>query len=218
MRTGRLPRGDGGLTLLETLLASTILAVAGALVAGAFSAALRSWEAGRDRGREELVARVALERIGSQLRSAVASCVERGREPAIAFDAGEETLRFVTPAVESGAPVQVSYGLARDGGAAALLYREHAWPDKRFFEDPPAHREEVVPEITSFRVSVTRREQEGDAGRPPPGGKEWEPTDGVLPGKVAIEIGTAAAGGSGRYGLTVGLAAGRDCREDAGRR
>ena len=67
-------RGDRrGLTLIELVLTLTILAFAGALVSGAFVTGLRAWQSGLRSGREELVARIVLERIATQLRAAIFS-------------------------------------------------------------------------------------------------------------------------------------------------
>ena len=128
---GRLPvnrrrlRGDRrGLTLIELVLTMTILALAGALVSGALATGLRAWKSGLRSGREELVARIVLERIAAQLRAAIPAPAKRGEELAVAFDAADDRLRFVTLAAAGTAPVQVSYGLSAAGGETGLLYRE----------------------------------------------------------------------------------------------
>jgi prepilin-type N-terminal cleavage/methylation domain-containing protein len=183
-------RAAAGLTLIEMVLALTILAIAGGLVSGAFGTALNAWRGGFARGREELVARVVLERIAGQLRSVVPALTRKGSEVVVAFDAKEDAVRFVTLLSASGtAPAQVSYGLAEDQGRRVLVYREYPWPDKDFFKESRPRREELVPEVAGLKVSVTRRpdeeeEEESSAATSQP----WSADGGILPGTVTVEI------------------------------
>jgi prepilin-type N-terminal cleavage/methylation domain-containing protein len=203
---GRLCGDRRGLTLIELVLTLTILALAGGLVSGALMTGLRAWRSGLRSGREELVARIALERIAGQLRAAVGSPAKKSEADAVAFDAGEHLLRFVTLSGEGGAPVQVAYALRDEGGAPHLVYREYAWPDKDFFSDEHPRREEVVEEISGFTVKVTRREEKqkaatGPTANVPAAGEthtlaEWSPLDKVLPASVSVEIAVSAEGQS----------------------
>ena len=163
--TPRRLRGDRrGLTLIELVLTLTILAFAGALVSGAFVTGLRAWQSGLRSGREELVARIVLERIATQLRAAVFSPARHDKGDAVAFDAAEDHLRFVTLAASGAAPVQVFYGLQAGGGDAQLVYREYPWPDKEFFGSGNQRREERIPEITGLSVKVVKRADTSVAG------------------------------------------------------
>lgn len=191
------PRGSGGdrrgLTLIELVFALTILAVAGALVTGAFTTGLRAWQSGLREGRDELVARTVLERIAAQLRAAVASPARRNEEAAIAFDAGQDHVRFVTLAAAGPAPVQVFYGLGGGGEGRQLVYREYPWPDKDFFGTSRPRLEERVEEITGFSLHVVKRRED-----PGVGGaievEEWSPLDKTLPERVDVEIVLRAEG------------------------
>ena len=187
----RLPRVDRrGLTLIELVLTLTILALAGALVSGALAAGLRAWQSGLRSGREELVARIVLERVATQLRAAIPAPAKRAEEDAVAFDAGEEHLRFVTLAAAAAAPVQVSYGLRGEGDDRHLVYGEHPWPDKDFFGASRALREEDVPEVTAFSVKVVRRDDgsgSSDAGEAT-SVEPWSPLDQELPGGIEVEV------------------------------
>jgi prepilin-type N-terminal cleavage/methylation domain-containing protein len=179
-----------GLTLIELVITLTILALAGALVSGAFATGLRAWRSGLVSGREELVARIVLERIAAQLRAAVPAPAKRGEADAIAFDAAEDHLRFVTLAAAGDVPVQVYFGLQDAGGDARLVYREHPWPDKHFFDGGRPHREEEVPEVTGLSVKLTRRsdKKEGGDAAAEPEPREWSPLDRELPQSVKVEI------------------------------
>jgi prepilin-type N-terminal cleavage/methylation domain-containing protein len=176
-----------GLTLIELLVTLTILAVAGVLVSGAFTTGLRAWQNGLKSGREELVARIVLERIAAQLRSAVSSLAELDREDAAAFFVREDALRFVTLGGPGGAPMQVSYAIENAGEGDHLVYRELPWPDKDFFRGSRPRREEQVPEVTGLSVSVTRKPdpEESSASEPV---EKWDPRDLELPGSVELEI------------------------------
>ncbi len=182
-----------GLTLIELVLALTILAIAGSLVSGAFATGLRAWRSGLRSGREELVARIVLERIATQLRAAVASPALRGNEKAISFDAGDDYLRFVTLAGSGAAPVQVFYGLLTGDGGMRLVYREHPWPDKEFFSGGRPRREERVAEVKGFSVKAFRGSEGSDAGvdQPP---VAWNRLDQTLPASVSVEIVVPAQG------------------------
>ncbi|MHB8834720.1 MAG: PulJ/GspJ family protein [Candidatus Methylomirabilia bacterium] len=198
----RRVRGDRrGLTLIELVLTLTILALAGSLVSGAFVTGLRAWQSGLSSGREELIARIVLERVATQLRAAVSSPAEMKGEHAVAFAATEDHLRFVTLAAAGTAPVQVSYRLSHDGGAPHLLFGEYPWPDKDFFGEGRPRREEKIVEITGFAVKAFKRDDESDSGSPDKGGpggdsppEEFSPLDRELPGSVSVEIIVDAAG------------------------
>ena len=203
MIAGRAGRDRRGLTLIELVLALTILAIAGALVSGAFATGLRAWQSGIRSGREELVARIVLERIATQLRAAVETKTEENHEEVIAFDAGVDFLRFVTTAA-GAAPMQVYYGLAGDGDGRHLVYREYPWPDKEFFGDGQPRREENVAEVTGLKVKAVERSAL-NAGQIAALPGEWTPQNEFLPASVTVEIDVGAEGGQEpkRYGITV---------------
>jgi Tfp pilus assembly protein PilE len=186
---------SAGLTLIELILTLSILALAGVIVSGAFATSLRAWQSGFSRGREELVARIVLERIAAQLRAVVASPAKLTQEDAIAFEAKEHALRFVTCAAAGAAPVHVSYALEEGPDGGRLVYREYAWPDKDFFGEHRSRREEAVPAVSGFSVSVVRRAEEETEEDPASVPGEWSALDGVLPKSVAVEISFAAAEG-----------------------
>ena len=195
--TRRQLRGDRrGLTLIELVITLTILALAGALVSGAFVTGLRAWQSGLRSGREELVARIVLERIATQLRAAISSPARHDNGDAVAFDAAEDHLRFVTLAAGGAAPVQVSYGLRGGGGDAQLVYREYPWPDKEFFGEGQPRSEEKIPEITGLSVKVVKRTDTSVAGEQEDVAptEEWSPLDEQLPASVSVEIVVSAAG------------------------
>jgi len=205
----RLLRTDrSGLTLIELVLTLTIIGLAGSLVSGAIATGLRAWQSGLRSGREELVARIVLERIATQLRAAINSPATKDGADAVAFDAAEDRLRFVTLTASGLAPAQVSYALRSDGGGPHLVFREYPWPDKDFFGEGHPRREESIPEVTGFSVKLVKRTAADDKRKTDPGTTglsrvndlsgastaEWSPRDRELPASVAVEIAVSAQG------------------------
>jgi prepilin-type N-terminal cleavage/methylation domain-containing protein len=192
---GRRP-GDraAGLTLLEVMVSLTILSLAMAVVYSSFTTAFTSWSAGLDRGRKEQVARIALERMAQQLKSAIPATItgEGGRRRP-AFVGGEDHLRFVTvlPVGVEGRPAQVSYSIEEVDGESVLVYREYPWPDKDFFEVGDPVKEERVDGIVGMAITFRPREENGERGEggvPREGEEETPPDKEVMPGGVDISL------------------------------
>ena len=200
MSPARAVRDRSGLTLIELILTLSILGLAGVLVSGALTASLRAWQSGFAAGRGEVIARVVLERVAAQLRAVVPSPARLTQQPAIAFEAKEHALRFVTSGAAGAAPVQLSYTLEDGPDGGRLVYREYPWPDKDFFGEHEARREEVVPEVAGFTVTVVKRpdeepaEEEQPQATQPPG--EWSPRDQVLPKSVTVDLTLRAEAGA----------------------
>lgn len=192
---GRRFRAEG-LTLLEVLLALTLLSLAGLIIYGGLSTALTSWSAGLVEGRRDQVARIALDRMTQQLKSLVPATMEEKGQPRVVFEARGDHLRFVTLLPVGGSLLaQVSYSLEERGEGKSLVYREYPWPDKAFFEGGEPVREEVLPEITDLKV-VTRAPEEEDDDRsalrsaiPRQQGEE-----DLFPAEVQIELVVAGQG------------------------
>lgn len=210
---GRFQRSAAGLTLIELILTLSILGLAGVLVSGALTASLRAWQSGFAAGRGEVIARVVLERIAAQLRAVVPSPARLTQQPAIAFEAKEHALRFVTSGAAGAAPVQVSYALEDGPEGGRLVYREYPWPDKDFFGEHRPRREEAVPEVAGFTVTVVKLpdEEPGEDGPPQPAQTpgEWSPRDQLLPKSVTVDLALRSEGGAEArsYRITVALAA-----------
>jgi prepilin-type N-terminal cleavage/methylation domain-containing protein len=193
--------GAAGLTLLEVLLALTILSLAGMIIYGGLSTSLTSWSAGLVEGRRSQVARIALDRMTQQLKSLVPAVMKEKGKPRAVFEAGENSLRFVTLLPVGGSSLaQVSYSLEERGEGKSLVYREYPWPDKGFFEEGEPLREEVLPEITGLKVVPRAPEEKDDVGsvlrRAAPGQQGEE---ALFPVEVRIELVMAGEGaGEGR--------------------
>jgi prepilin-type N-terminal cleavage/methylation domain-containing protein len=188
-----------GLTLLEVLLALTILSLAGLIIYGGLSTSLTSWSAGLVEGRRSQVARIALDRMTQQLKSLVPAVMKEKGQPRAVFEAGDTHLRFVTLLPVGGSSLaQVSYSLEERGEGKSLVYREYPWPDKGFFEGGEPVREEVLPEITGLKVVTRAPEEENDDDsilrRVIPGQQGEE---ALFPVEVRIELVAAGQGAEG---------------------
>ena len=158
-------RPAAGLTLLEVLLAFTILSLSGAIVYGALNTALLSWSAGVTSGRNSQVARIALDRMAQQLSSIVPAVLLDGGERKAAFEADENSLHFVTLLPTGSFPIaQVSYIIEEREEGPQLVYREYPWPDKGFFADPNPVREEALPEIEGMEIATVSGDDETGDG------------------------------------------------------
>lgn len=188
-RSRSLRQRAEGFTLLEVMVSLTILTLAMAIAYGAFTTALTSWSSGLSRGRKEQVARIALERMAQQLKSAIPATVAAagGRPQRPAFEGGEDHIRFVT-ILSTGVdtlPVQVSYSMEEVDGERRMVYQEYPWPDKNFFEVGEPVKEEVLDEIVGLAITLRPREESGI----PVGEEELSPEDeDTMPGGVDISL------------------------------
>ena len=192
-------RPSGGFTLLEVLIALTIVALAGVVVYGALGTAVDAWSAGLVESRRSQVAQIAMERISRQLKSSVPSTVKDGNRVVAAFTGDEHSVRFVTLGAVSGAPVAaVSYAVEDNGEGPRFVYREYPWPDKDFLDPGDPWTEEEVREIVglsfSFREAARSSEEEGEP---------WEPGKGrTPPAEVDVTIVIAGDGPPEERSLT----------------
>jgi len=197
----RLPGRPRGFTLLEVLLALTILAMAGTIVYSFLATAFISWTSGVDRGRTMQVAGIAADRLSQQLKSTVPAHVLKSRLRVAAFDGGEDSLRFIT-LLPTGLRTlrQVSYSIEEGEEGPELAYREYPWPDKKFFEDQDPLREERLPEIVGMEVALRARESEADKTEE---GDEWSPGAKDLPLEVEVRLVVAGPGDEQERSVTV---------------
>lgn len=189
-----LRRREEGFTLLEVLVSLTILTLALAVTYGAFTTALTAWSAGLDRGRKEQVARIALEMMAQQLKSAIpASITEEDGRRRPAFESGEDHIRFVTvlPVGVDSRPAQVSYSIEQIDGERRLVYREYPWPDKNFFAIGEPVKEEALDGIVGMEITLRSREETGETeetGTPRNEDEEPRSDEEAVPGGVDISL------------------------------
>ncbi len=89
-------RPEIGFTLIELMVALTILVILLAALYSGFDAAQRAWEEESTTQKAESALRLAMDELGSELRSAVADKILLDARPAPYFFGGRDSLRFLT--------------------------------------------------------------------------------------------------------------------------
>ena len=95
---GSMKRSEAGITLVELLVAVSILMIISVTLFGAFETATQSWERGADDGAAESSLRLVLHEFDSQARSAVDEILLVDARPVPYFFGSSDTLRFLTGA------------------------------------------------------------------------------------------------------------------------
>jgi general secretion pathway protein J len=178
-------RHPGGFTLLEVLLALSIVAAVLTLAFGGLRIGLAAWRQGEhraeslDRARNlQLVLARAL--AGTHAYRAQA----RPAEEASVFFRGEPTAVFfvtVSPPLPPGAPIAyTAVSIAHESAASGLIVRQKALPNYDPFEA-------VTPSLADASVAAVRfrylREQDGEWV------ENWEPDpEGTMPRAVEVTL------------------------------
>jgi general secretion pathway protein J len=142
------PRRRLGFTLLELLLALSILGVILAVVAGALGVTVRAWEKGERLAEVQQRSRTILEQLRRQLGSTVVLFGAREDQPLVAFSGGPGRVEFTSTlamASKAGAAaVHVTYVVepGPDGRARLLLYEDPVEPEDYLSDRPLAHGSE----------------------------------------------------------------------------
>lgn len=188
-----------GFTLLEVLLALTLMALVLSLIQGAYSGASRSRALSGTESREVHAATVALDRLTNELASAFTSTASPFRARATRFVAasgfdGWSTLTFVTrlaplPGSLPGGEAEVGYLVERDGDGVPKLRRR----ESRDVDGDPEEGGipyEVLPHVSRFEVRCYDGTEWLEAWDTE--GREEEPR---LPLAVSVEVAWRAGGG-----------------------
>ncbi|MAE70882.1 MAG: hypothetical protein CME06_10485 [Gemmatimonadetes bacterium] len=148
---------EAGFTLLELMVALTIMALLVAALYGGFDAAQRAWEEGARTQDSESALRLALDELTSEIRSAADARILYEERHVPYFFGGADTLRFVThdssPVLGELRPgnVEVTWRIDRDEGSDQTgLVVERALPDQLQPE------EERISELVEIAPAVAR--------------------------------------------------------------
>jgi general secretion pathway protein J len=149
-----------GFTLVEVVIALSIVSVLLLIAFGGLRVAIAAWTKGEDRAEAHQHARTLLTVLARSVGAAYPyrTAAEDSPEPAIQFDGWPDRLSFVTlaPPVPFGAPIAyaaVQIGLD-EGEARALVVRQRALPNHNIFSAAaPALRD---PEVTSLGFRYLR--------------------------------------------------------------
>jgi len=154
-------RGQRGFTLIEVVLALTIMSVAMALIFQAFSTGYKSWEKGLDVVEKEQRVRTVLHLISAQIRSAYLPESVKKDSTAKWFAGGEGFVTFIT-ALPYGVNKKeglfyVRYFLEKDSGrkAGALKMLQRPFYAGYFDEEARGRAMVLLPEVfdTVFEFS-----------------------------------------------------------------
>ena len=183
---GSMKRSEAGITLVELLVAVSILMIISVTLFGAFETATQSWERGADDGAAESSLRLVLHEFDSQARSAVDEILLVDARPVPYFFGSSDTLRFLTGGtgalfgqLDPGA-MEVTWRVDRDDMTDEIgLVMERALPvdlqpeDERIFEVV-----EMAPSVARFqlryhyRPALPETEEEATEGL---WANEWDP-------------------------------------------
>ena len=125
-------RREKGFTLLEVLLAMTILSLIAVIIGVSLKLGIRAWERGESDADDSQKLRYIVERLSQQIRSAYPYQMLIDGEKAIAFKGKSDSVFFVTSSVKSseGGLKWISY-FVEEG---SLMAREGMLPDKQVME------------------------------------------------------------------------------------
>jgi general secretion pathway protein J len=128
-------RASRGFTLIEVILAMTLMAALLSLLFGAFRFAGRAWEAGESRAVTASHVRHALAFMQRDIQKAFAQRWREGNTPAarIAFEGGSDSLKFLVP--KSGNPrsagmTAIGFGIVDERNFADRKKRLAVWREQ----------------------------------------------------------------------------------------
>jgi general secretion pathway protein J len=183
----------GGMTLLEVLIAITILAVIVVLLVTSLRVGVRAWEAGERRAASHQELRAMVELLTEALSTAVPyrGRLGEGLERVVLFEGEADEVHWVTTAAPLvlDAPVAPFHAVTlRHAGEEELRLVERLVPNDEPFGETPA----VILSRAVTRLRVEYRDQEGLWQ------SRWDKSKNALPVAVRIELTIREAGRSGR--------------------
>ncbi|RJQ16677.1 MAG: prepilin-type N-terminal cleavage/methylation domain-containing protein [Nitrospiraceae bacterium] len=147
-----------GFTLLEIIIAVTILSLVAVIIGGAFRLGTRAWERGEKDTASTQRLRVLSSMLSQQIRSAYPYRMEIEDEDVVVFKGGPDSLLLVTANTDLpfGGFKWVKYSY-RDGG---LYYKEGFLPDKKLTDRIDGEGEAVDLEVGEFKFSYLYPEED----------------------------------------------------------
>jgi len=155
-------RRERGFTLIELVLALSILAVMLAVLFGSLRVGLRAWQRGEERAETLQHARSMTQILEQALGGAYAfqGVVDQNSQPQIIFKGAADRLSFVTVSPPMPFPVPIAFTsvtlLMEAGTSPGLAIREKALPNFQPFEEVAPSL--VDPSITAIRFRYLRDE------------------------------------------------------------
>jgi general secretion pathway protein J len=186
---------QSGFTLIEVLLALSILSIIMVLVLGAMRIGVRAWEKGEDMLATQQRSRTVLDLLTRQVTSASVLMSIQNRQPLVEFAGGTRVLEFTSslPLINrmQYGPVHVRYVIETDpdGNRRLLLFEENIMPEDYLSERQLRHDREprvLIGQFEDLRFEYLDTERNGSES-PPGWTASWhpeKPTD--LPRAVRI--------------------------------
>jgi general secretion pathway protein J len=201
-------RRQSGFTLIEILLALSILSIVMVIILGALRIGVRAWEKGEDVLVAQQRARTLLDQLARQLASASVLMSAQREQPLVVFEGSRRALEFTSSLplinrIQFG-PVHVRYVIETDPGGEKrlLLFEESIRPADYLSEGQLRHDTDARVLIGQFEdLRFEYLGAGGDGAGPQPGwASSWRPRDPAeLPRAVRITFRDA----QGRYDLRV---------------
>ena len=170
---------EKGFTLLEVLIAMTILSLIAVIIGASLRLGIRAWERGEADIESSQNIRFFVERLSQQIKSAYPYQMQIDGEKAIAFQGKTDSIFFATSSVRDneGGLKWFSY-FVKDG---SLTVQEGILPDKKVMEKISENGEVLDLNISGLKFGYFSSEK-----------KEWKESwdsKTELPGAVKIEAG-----------------------------
>ncbi len=176
-------RNERGLTLLEVIIATTILGLIVLILGAALQISYNTIQTG-SRHRERIHrARVITDKLAQELRSAYRFSRRGATEEIVAFLGEPDRFSLVTTAsmhtqglIQSGLK-EVTFGLEDDAatGRRGLVMWEDVIPHGELFEEGKGHRIVLDPAVVALRYRYFGSpEDEGETPRPDRWEERWE--------------------------------------------
>jgi general secretion pathway protein J len=170
--------GSGGFTLIEIILAMTIMSIVTLIVGSVFRLGINAWEKGEAETEETQKLRILSGLISQQVKSAYPYRMMYEDESSVIFEGDENSMIFVTTLTEASYAGFKWVRYMYDDGV--LYYKEGMLPDKELHDKIEGDEEVFDPEIgeVTFSYFDAREEEWLDS---------WEFGEG-FPDAVRIKI------------------------------
>jgi len=189
----RLPRGVRGFTLLELIIALSLLALMAAVLAGSVSLSARSWDGGEAKAADVSEMRQAQEFLRGQMVALYPQRIRKAVDLPLMFAGEREEILYAAalpPRVIEGGVYFFRLSLSRGDNGAGLLVLERVVPEPDAAALPgfdKAERSILARGIAELRIGYFGRDPGAAVTDEPRWRDRWEDTQ-RLPDLVRIEV------------------------------
>lgn len=192
-------RAEGGFTLLEMLIAVTLVVMMAVALWAVFSISVRSWSRGTQFIDANQRHRSILDMVRKQLASAYALLGQEEEEESeiasyLIFSGAEDSLRFISlnslQFQESPGLTLVSYEVARDSkGDYSLVEKEERYLGQAFDRETFVSQSRAIPIFENLSSCAFEYLDPGGDNNPPKWVREWDgQVIGRLPAAVSMTL------------------------------